>query len=76
MVHALRVLLRLASSRASDRIVAVLDSRMLHYTPGSSPRTGCDGAKRKEEDSKVHAAVDTLGLSPLRALVSIVLFLC
>jgi transposase len=67
MVHALRVLLRLASGRASDPTAAVLDSRMLHYTPGSSHHAGCDGAKRKE-DSKVHAAVDSLGhLLALRA---------
>jgi hypothetical protein len=67
MVHALRVLLRLASGRASDPTAAVLDSRMLHYAPGSSHHAGCDGAKRKE-DSKVHAAVDSLGhLLALRA---------
>ena len=49
----------LASGRAFDPIVAVLDRRMLRYTPGSSHRDGCDGAKRKE-DSKVHAAVNLL----------------
>jgi hypothetical protein len=49
----------LASGRAIDPIVAVLDSRMLRYTPGSSHRAGRDGAKRKE-DSKVHAAVNLL----------------
>src|SRR6478752_1967820 len=39
----------------------VLDSRTLRSTPESGGRAGYDGAK-KTKGSKVHAAVDTLGL--------------
>lgn len=67
MVHDLRVLLRLASGRASDPTAAVLVSRMLRSTLESGHRAGYDDAKRKNY-SKVHATVDTLGhLLALRA---------
>jgi hypothetical protein len=67
MVHDLRVLLRLSSGRASDPKAAVLVSRMLRSTLESGHRAGYDDAKRNH-DSKVHAAVDTLGhLVALRA---------
>lgn len=58
MLHDLRALLRLASGCASDPTAAVLDSRTLRSTPESGHRAGYDDAKR-ENDSKVHAAVDT-----------------
>jgi transposase len=60
MVHDLRALLRLAQGRAPDPTATVLDSRTLRSTPESGHRAGYDGAKRKKE-SKLHAAVDTLG---------------
>jgi transposase len=60
MVHDLRALLRLASGRAPDPTVVILDSRTLRSSPESGHRSGYDGAKRKK-GSKVHAAVDTLG---------------
>jgi hypothetical protein len=60
MAHDLRGLLRLVSSREPEPTAAILDSRTLRSTPESGTRGGYDGAKRKK-DSKVHAAVDTLG---------------
>jgi transposase len=60
MVHDLRALLRLASSRTPDPSAVILDSRTLRSSPESGHRAGYDGAKRKK-GSKVHAAVDTLG---------------
>jgi transposase len=38
----------------------ILDSRTIQSTPESGARAGYDGHKRRK-DSKVHAAVDTLG---------------
>jgi transposase len=61
MVHDLRALLRLAKGRDKEPTAAVMDSRTLRSTPESGSRSGYDGAKRKK-GSKVHAAVDTLGL--------------
>jgi transposase len=60
MVHDLRSLLRLASGRTPGPSAVILDSRTLRSSPESGHRAGYDGAKRKK-DSKVHAAVDTLG---------------
>ena len=60
MVHDLRALLRLASSRTPDPSAVILDSRTLRSSSESGHRAGYDGAKRKK-GSKVHAAVDTLG---------------
>jgi transposase len=61
MVHDLRAVLRLAEGKAADPTAVVLDSRTLQSTPESGARAGYDGAKRRK-GSKVHAAVDTLGL--------------
>jgi len=61
MVHDLRAVLRLAEGRAADPTALILDSRTLQSTPESGPRAGYDGAKRRK-GTKVHAAVDTLGL--------------
>jgi transposase len=61
MVHDLRAVLRLAAGRAPDPSAAVFDSRTLQSSPESGARAGYDGAKRRK-GSKVHAAVDTLGL--------------
>src|SRR5665213_819223 len=55
----LRALLRLASGRAEEPTVAILDSRTLRSTPESGTRAGYDGAKRKR-GSKVHMAVDSV----------------
>jgi transposase len=61
MVHDLRAVLRLAEGRAAEPSAVILDSRTLQSTPESGSRAGYDGAKRRK-GSKVHAAVDTLGL--------------
>jgi len=61
MVHGLRELLRVAGGRNAQPSAAVLDGRTLQSTPESGARAGYDGYKRKN-GSKVHMAVDTLGL--------------
>jgi transposase len=61
MVHDLRALLRLAAGGAPDPTAAVLDGRTLQSSPESGHRAGYDGHK-KRKGSKVHLAVDTLGL--------------
>ena len=61
MVQDLRAVLRLAEGRQADPTAVILDSRTLQSTPESGARAGYDGAKRRK-GSKVHAAVDTLGL--------------
>ena len=61
MVHDLRAVLRLAEGRAADPSGVIFDSRTLQSSPESGHRAGYDGAKRRK-GSKVHAAVDTLGL--------------
>lgn len=60
LVDDLRVLLRLASGRASQPSAVIFDSRTLQSTPESGERAGYDGGKRKK-GSNVHIAVDTLG---------------
>lgn len=61
LVHDLRTLLRLAKGKAAQPSAAILDSRTLQSTPESGNRAGYDGYKRKN-GSKIHLAVDTLGL--------------
>ena len=61
MVHGLRELLRVAGGRNAQPSAVVLDGRTLQSTPESGTRAGYDGYKRKN-GSKVHMAVDTLGL--------------
>ena len=56
----LRAVLRLAVGHRANPSAAILDSRTLRATPGSGERAGYDGAKR-EQGSKLHMAVDTLG---------------
>jgi transposase len=58
MIHDL---LRVAAGRNEQPSASILDSRTLQWTPESGGRAGYDGAKRKK-GSKIHAAVDTLGL--------------
>lgn len=60
-MHDLRALLRLTAGREADPSAVVIDSRTLQGTPESGHRGGYDGAKRRK-GSKMHAAVDTLGL--------------
>jgi transposase len=60
MIHDLREMLRMLSSRDPQPSAAIFDSRTLQSTPESGHRAGYDGAKRKK-GSKVHLAVDTLG---------------
>jgi transposase len=60
MVDDLRVLLREASGRNPAPTAVVLDARTLRGTAESGHRAGYDGHKRTN-DSKIHAAVDTLG---------------
>ena len=61
MAHDLRAVLRLAAGRAEAPTACVLDGRTVRSTPDSGGRAGYDGHKRTN-GSKVHAAVDTLGL--------------
>jgi transposase len=60
MVEDLRILLREFGGRKGQPTAMILDSRTLYSLPESGARGGHEGAKRREE-SKVHAAVDTLG---------------
>jgi len=61
MVHDLRALLRLAKGRKEQPSAAIFDGRTVQSTPESGERAGYDGYKRKK-GSKIHIAVDTLGL--------------
>lgn len=61
MAHDLRAALRVASGRAATPTAVVLDGRTIQSTPESGGRAGYDGYKRRN-GSKVHVAVDTLGL--------------
>jgi transposase len=68
MAHDLRELLRLTQKREKEPSAAILvrvaprrDGRTVQSTPESGHRAGFDGHKRKR-GSKVHAAIDTLGL--------------
>jgi transposase len=61
MVHDLRALLRLAKGKKEQPSAAIFDGRTVQSTPESGERAGYDGYKRKK-GSKIHMAVDTLGL--------------
>ena len=61
MVHDLRALIRLAKGKKEHPSAAILDGRTVQSTPESGERAGYDGHKRKK-GSKIHIAVDTLGL--------------
>lgn len=61
MTHDLRVVLRLAQARQANPSAVILDGRTLKSSPESGHRAGFDGHK-KTRGSKVHAAVDTLGM--------------
>jgi transposase len=61
MAHDLRQVIRVAAGRAPSPTAAVLDGRTVQSTPESGRRAGYDGYKRRR-GSKVHRAVDTLGL--------------
>lgn len=61
MAHDLREVIRVAAGRASSPTAAVLDGRTIQSTPESGSRAGYDGYKRRR-GSKVHMAVDALGL--------------
>ncbi len=61
MVHDLRTLLRLAKGKKEQLSAAIFDGRTVQSTPESGERAGYDGCKRKK-GSKIHIAVDTLGL--------------
>ena len=61
MVHDLRALLRLVKGKKEQPSAAIFDSRTVQSTPESGERAGYDGYKRKK-GSKIHIAVDTLGL--------------
>ena len=61
MAHDLREVVRVAAGKAPSPTAVVLDGRTLRSTPESGPRAGYDGHKRTK-GSKVHAAVDTLGM--------------
>jgi transposase len=61
MVHDLHRVLRLAAGRDAAPTAAIYDGRTLQSTPESGARAGYGGYKRRK-GSKVHLAVDTLGL--------------
>lgn len=61
MARDLRQVIRVASGRDPDPTAAILDGRTLQSTPESGARAGHDGYKRRK-GSKVHVAVDTLGM--------------
>lgn len=61
MAHDLRAVIRVAAGRGPSPTAAVLDGRTIPSTPASGGRAGYDGYKRRN-GSKVHMAVDTLGL--------------
>jgi transposase len=61
MVHDLRALLRLAKGKKEQPTAAIFDGRTVQSTPESGERAGYDGYKRRK-GSKIHLAVDTLGL--------------
>ncbi len=61
MGHALRALIRLAKGKKEQPSAAIFDGRTVQSTPASGERAGYDGDKRKK-GSKIHIAVDTLGL--------------
>lgn len=61
MVHDLRALLRLVKGKKEQPSAVIFDGRTVQSTPESGERAGYDGYKRKK-GSKIHSAVDTLGL--------------
>lgn len=61
IVDDLRMLLRVAAGHAEDPSAVIMDGRTLQSSPESGARAGYDGHKRRK-GSKVHMAVDTLGL--------------
>jgi transposase len=61
MAHDLREVIRVAAGRNPTPSAAVFDGRTIQSTPESGGRAGYDGYKRRR-GSKVHMAVDTLGL--------------
>lgn len=61
MVHDLRALIRLAKGKKELPTAAIFDGRTVQSSPESGERAGYDGYKRKK-GSKIHLAVDTLGL--------------
>jgi transposase len=61
LVHDLRALLRLAKGKQEQPSAAIFDGRTVQSTPESGERAGYDGHKRRN-GSKIHIAVDTLGL--------------
>jgi len=61
MAHDLRAVIRVAAGRDPSPTAVVMDGRTVQSTPESGSRAGYDGYKRRK-GSKVHVAVDTLGL--------------
>lgn len=61
MAHDLRTLVRLFAGKDAKPTAAILDARTMQSTPESGARAGYDGHK-KRKGSKIHAAVDTLGM--------------
>ena len=66
IVHDLRQLIRIVEGKDPNPTAVIFDGRTLRSTPESGSRAGFDGHKMTQ-GSKVHLAVDTLGL--LLALV-------
>lgn len=61
MAHDLRTLVRLFAGKDANPTVTILDARTTHSTPESGARAG-NGGHKKRNGSRIHAAVDTLGM--------------
>jgi transposase len=61
MAHDLRLLVRMFAGKQAHPTAVILDGRTMQSTPESGARAGYDGHK-KRKGSKIHAAVDTLGM--------------
>ena len=61
MVDDLREILRVVAGKKPTPSIAILDSQTMRSTPESGERAGFDAGKLTK-GSKIHAAVDTLGL--------------
>ncbi|NHO34347.1 transposase [Acetobacter fallax] len=63
VVHDLWVILRIAAGRMAEPTTAIIDNRTLRSTPENGPRSGYDGAKRKN-GSKVAKAAKEQDFTP------------
>lgn len=62
MIHDLRALLRLVKGKKEQPTAAIFDGRTMQSTPERGERAGYDEHNKKKKGSKVHMAVEALGL--------------